>query len=289
MGGSAPDELVVTAQPGLHMHTTSGRPAAVDNRLPKLMGKLIVDVDVDDGKIVDYAIKHGFHVYAAQMAEHCMIAESTGDYASKGRDFNGNCRLEVFDGVDHEPTITVSPANSIAGKLKAALVDLADKYGEEGWGYFLDAAGEVRWEHVGITGYSHGATSAVRWAKKVKLWRAVARSGPRDNICGSAFKGQTCPDSAVSSWLTEASATPVSSIFSLSGMGDSQYGDFVYANDKLMLPGAPTDVTTAAPPAGANRLYVNGGHDNFTDKKFWPVFDVIYAMPAENVAYASSH
>jgi hypothetical protein len=286
-GGVAP--IMVTAAPGLHQHTTGARPAAIDNRLPKVMGKLIVNLEVDDGDINDYAIKHGFHVYGAKLPVHCDIAESVSDYAQKGRDFNGNCRWETFDGVDHEPTENVDPANAVANKLKTALTDLAANFGEEGWGYFLDGSGNVRWEDVGVTGYSHGATSAVRWSKKVEFWRVVARSGPRDNICGSSFKGQTCPDSAVSSWLTETSATPVAAVFSLGGMTDIQYGDFVYANDKLMLPGAPTNVTDAAPPDGANRLYITGGHDAFKDKKFWPVFDKIYAMPAENITYANSH
>lgn len=286
-GGVAP--IMVTAAPGLHTHTTGARPAAIDNRLPKVMGKLIVNLDVDDGNINDYAIKHGFHVYGAKLPVHCDIAESKDDYAQKGRDFNGNCRLETFDGMDHEPSVNISAADAVAGKVKAALTDLAANFEEEGWGYFLDGSGNVRWEDVGVTGYSHGATSAVRWSKKFKFWRVVARSGPRDNICGSAYKGQTCPDTAVSSWLTEATTTPVAAVFSLGGMGDSQYGDFVYANDKLMLPGTPTDVTTAAPPDGQNRLYISGGHDDFTNKKFWPVFDKIYAMPAENVTYANSH
>jgi hypothetical protein len=289
--GGGPGAIMVTVQPGLHSHTTGtpARPAAIDNRLPKVMGKLIVNLDVDDGNINDYAVKHGFHVYGAKLPLHCDIAESKDDYAGKGRDFNGNCRLETFDGMEHEPSVNIAAADAVASKVKAALTDLAAKYSDEGWGYFLDGGGNVRWEDVGITGYSHGATSAIRWSKKIKLWRAVARSGPRDNICGSAYKGQTCPDSAVSSWLTEQSVTPVANVFSLGGMGDTQYGDFVYANDKLMLPGAPTDVTAAAPPDGANRLYISGGHDDFTNKSFWPVFDKIYAMPAENVTYANSH
>lgn len=287
-GGGSGGKIMVTAAPKLYTHMTGTRPAGVDTRLPVIMGKLIVNLDVDDGNLNDYALKHGFHVYGAKF-EHCKIAETEADYGTKGRDFNGNCRLETFDGMDHDASVNITPAASVSGMVKTALADLASKYGEEGWGYFLDAGGNVRWEDVGITGYSHGATSAVRWSKKVKLWRAVARSGPRDNICGSAFAGKTCPDAVVSSWLSETSATPVENVFSLGGKGDSQYGDFVFANTVLKLPGTPTDVSTAAPPAGNNQLFITGAHDPFTDKKFWPVFDQIYGMPKENVDYANTH
>jgi hypothetical protein len=293
-GGGDPvaHPLDISAAPGLHTHTINGRQAGVDTRLPKIIGKLIINVEVDDGGIYDYGIKHGFHVWGGNMF-HCDIAQAKDTYMSKGRDFNGNCRLETWDGVDHDPSAMVTPADSIMGKVKQALTDLAAQFPEEGWPYFLSADGNVRWSDVGLTGYSHGASSSIRWAKKQKVWRAVARSGPRDNICGQYPDGQ-CPDTVVSSWLDEPSATPAENLYGLTGTTDSEYKDIVFAMERLKFVGALVDLNTVAPPYnGSHRLFVtngsNFGHDPFTDKKYWPAMDVIWATPAEDVTYANSH
>ena len=155
--------LNIQAAKGEHQHKATGipgmpngMPAAVDNRLPKMMGKLIVNVEVDGGGIYNYGLKHGFHVIGPSMF-HCNIAQEKGTYASMGRDFNGDCRLETFDGVDHDkPTTTghamVDAANSITGKVKLALTQLQTQFPEEDWGDFLAADGSVRWSDVGLTG-----------------------------------------------------------------------------------------------------------------------------------------
>jgi len=154
----------------------------------------------------------------------------------------------------------------------------------------LAADGNVRWSDVGLTGYSHGASSSIRWAKATKVWRAVARSGPRDNICGVAYPNQTCPDTVISSWLDDPSATPMENMYGLTGSTDSEYGDIVFAMERMKFVGALTDINaTAAPYGGSHRLKINGGHDPFTGKNFWPAMDVIWATPAEDVAYANSH
>jgi len=293
--------LNVQAAKGEHLHKATGipgmpngMPAGVDNRVPKMMGKLIVDVEVDGGGTYNYGLKHGFHVLGPSMF-HCNIAQAQNTYASEGRDFNGNCRLETFDGVDHDTSTAtghamVDAANSINGKVKAALTQLQTQFPEEDWGYFLAADGSVRWSDVGLTGYSHGASSSVRWAKAVRVWRVVARSGPRDNLCGSAAAGQ-CKEDVISSWLDEVSKTPLDRIYGLAGTTDSEYGDIMYAMERLKLPGAPVDITTAAAPySDSRRLIANGqGHLDFNDKSFWPVMDVIWATPAENITYANAN
>jgi hypothetical protein len=295
-GGGGSDiahPLKIDATMDLHTHTVLGtRQAGMDARLPKIPGKLIVNVEVDNGGIYDYGIKHGFHVLGLSM-DHCVIPESPAAYTTKGRDFTGNCRWETLDGVDHDPSVTVTPANSIMGKVKAGLAELGEKYPEEGWMYFLDAAGDVRWSDVGFTGYSHGGTSAIRWAKKIKVWRAVARSAPRDNVCGQFAEGQ-CPDSVISTWLDEPSATPVENMYGLDGNTDGEYKDIVFSMERMKFVGALVDIgKVAAPYGGSHRMFVtdgaNFGHDDFTNKRYWPAMDVIWDTPAENVTYANAH
>lgn len=296
-GGGGGDDIAnplkIDATMDLHTHTVLGtRQAGVDTRLPKIPGKLIVNVEVDNGGIYDYGIKHGFHVLGLSM-DHCAIPETPELYTSKGRDFTGNCRWETLDGVDHDPSVNVTPANSIMGKVKAALAELGQKYPEEGWMYFLNAAGNVRWSDVGFTGYSHGGTSSIRWAKKLKVWRAVARSAPRDSLCGKFADGQ-CPDSVISNWLDEPSATPADALWAINGTQDGEYKDIVFSMERLKFTGALTDIgTTAAPYGGSHRLIAtdadNFGHDDYVEKKWWPALDVMWGTPAENVTYANTH
>jgi hypothetical protein len=281
-----PRPLNVTAAMDEHRHNINGRPAAMDNRAPKMMGKLIVDVGVDNGGAYEFGLKRGFHVYGVNIV-HCQIAESPDAYQSKTPAFNGNCRLETFDGVDRDPSINVSPADSVTGKLQKALTDLHAQFPEEDWGYFLNADGTVRWSDVGITGYSHGATSAARWAKHVRLWRVVSRSGPRDNICGQYGEGQ-CPAGVISSWLDEESATPVERLYGFVGNGDSQYEDILFAMDRMKYMGAPTDINAVAPPYNnSRRLYINGGHSSFDSDEFNTAMGVAWSVPPENMTYAA--
>ena len=130
----------------------------------------------------------------------------------------------------------------------------------------------------------------MRWAKQVRVWRVVARSGPRDNLCGSAPAGQ-CSEDVISSWLDEESKTPLDRLYGLAGTTDSEYGDIMYAMERMKFPGPPVDINSAAAPySNSHRLIAQGdGHLDFNDKKFWPVMDVIWGVPAENIAYANSH
>jgi len=295
-------KLNIQAAKAEHLHKVTGipdmpngLPAGIDTRLPTIMGKLIVDVEVDGGGTYNYGMKHGFHVLGPAMF-HCNIAQAQNTYTAEGRDFNGNCRLETFDGVDHDtPTATghamVDTAHSVTGKVQAALTQLQAQFPEEDWGYFLNADGSVRWSDVGLTGYSHGASSSVRWAKAVRVWRAVARSGPRDNLCGSIYNGQTCKEDVISSWLDEQGKTPLDRIYGLAGTIDSEYGDIVFAMERMKFLGAPVDIATGqAPYNNSHRFIATGqGHLDFNDKAFWPVMDVIWASSADDIAYANGH
>jgi len=287
--------LNVQAAPGEHTRTVNGIPAGIDTRLPVIMGKLIVNVEVDAGGMYRYGLKHGFHVLGPSMF-HCDIAQLQSTYTSQGKNFNGDCRLEVFDGVDHDTSTAtghamITPATSIAGRVKAALTSLQASNPEEDWGYFLAADGSVRWSDVGFTGYSHGASSSARWAMTVRAWRVVARSGPRDNLCGTLYSGQTCKDDVISSWLDETSKTPLDRVYGLAGTTDSEYGDIIFAMERMHYIGALTDISTVAPPyGGSHRLIVKGqGHLDFNDNAYWPAMDVVWAVPQANIDYANSH
>lgn len=277
--------LNVTAAKARHDHTAAGRPFAVDNRAPIMMGKLIIDLGVDSGGIYNFAVNRGFHTYGGQIF-HCDINYTT-------REHNGDCRLETVDGQDHDKTVVVSYADSLSGKLAAGLAQLHKDFPEEDWGYFLTADGKVRWSDVGITGYSHGAQTAARTARAMCVYRAVSRSGPRDNECGR--NDQTppydvnCDLSKVSAWLDEASKTPIDRFFGFVGMNDSQRGDDLYSMQRMKYIGEPVDISTVPYPYnGSHRFIATGeGHSGFDDKKYWPALGIAWGVPKENMDYAA--
>jgi hypothetical protein len=277
--------LNVTAAPGRHQHDVGGRPFAVDNRAPTMMGKLIIDLGVDSGGIYNFALNRGFHVYGGQIY-HCSLTYDN-------REHNGDCRLETIDGQDHDAEANVSYEQSVSGRLAAGLAELHAQFPEEDWGYFLNADGTLRWSDVGITGFSHGAQTAARTARAIRVYRAVSRSGPRDNECGR--NGQTppydvnCDVSHISAWIDEESKTPTERLFGFVGLNDGQAGDDLFSMQRMGYIGEPVDINTVPYPYnGSNRFVASGeGHSGFDDEKYWPALGIAWGVPPENMDYAA--
>jgi hypothetical protein len=153
---------------------------------------------------------------------------------------------------------------------------------EQDWGYYLNQDGSVRWSDVIVTGRSHGASSTPRFAKVRRLWRAVSRSGPRDNTCGT---DATCADGIVATWFDEDSKTPIDRYFSLSGEMDPQFPEIQYALEALGYLGEPVDVDqVAAPYGGSHRLSTNAGHMGFCNEgaQWDEACNYLFGVPPQN-------
>jgi hypothetical protein len=256
------------------------------------MGKLIVNLD-GKGALYRFGLARGFHVTAVELPI-CPIHYET-------REHNGNCRLEVFDGVDRDPEIDISPEQSVAGTVAANLKQLQLDYPEEDWGYYLNADDTVRWSDVGFTGHSHRAQSATRFAVAVRAYRAVARSGPRDNSCGTGVAigdydpanppyDADCADAEISAWLDEPPKTPIDRFFGFVGKTDPEYGDIIFTMERMGFVGKPVNVTTAAAPYdGSHRFYADAGHDGFDGPMYEAALNIAWGVPAENIAWADAH
>jgi hypothetical protein len=207
----------------------------------------------------------------------------------------------VFDGVDRDPEIAITPAQSVAGTVAANLKALQTMYPEEDWGYYLNSDGTVRWSDVGFTGHSHRAQSATRFAVAVRAYRAVARSGPRDNGCGTGVAmgdydpesppyDPACADEKISAWLDEEPKTPIDRFFGFVGKTDPEYGDIIFTMERMGFVGKPVNVTTgAAPYGGSHRFYAEAGHDGFGGEVYDDAMNIAWGVPAENIAWASTH
>ncbi|HVT09206.1 MAG TPA: hypothetical protein VHO67_17215, partial [Polyangia bacterium] len=295
----APRPLNVTAAAGRHEHTFRSKDAdatvtfndntqvaVVDNRAPKMMGKLVLPFQGQGTKagVVgpngEFCAKRGFHVLAIAAFEDYTI--TIDDPA-----FYGDARKEVWDGIEHTHTgdfanIHMTPADGVAQRTQKALQYLAKLYPTEDWGYYLNADGTVRWSDVILTGMSHGASNVARWGMLVRVSRIVSLSGPRDNMCTS-LDAANC-GGVVAKWLSETPVTPIDRFYALTGVDDDQHLQHLFAMQTMKYLGAATNVVGAQPPYGnSHRLNAGGGHADYCDQaSYMSVCNYLFGVPSEN-------
>ena len=154
----------------------------------------------------------------------------------------GACRLEAFDGVDRHPFITIAPGESLERRIVRMLQRLQTLNPQGDWQYFL-VNGAPRWDHIVISGISHGASSAGIISKVRSVHHAVMLSGPLDT------------DQA---WLALPSLTPPAQIFGFTHTGDPQHPGHLAAFETMQLPGAPTRIEDGGRPwGGSHRLFTS--------------------------------
>jgi hypothetical protein len=68
-------------------------------------------------------------------------------------------RLEIIDGQDRHPEISVNQANSIVNRLTKLLIHLQKNYPDQNWQQFL-SNGNPDWPRIIVSGHSQGAANA---------------------------------------------------------------------------------------------------------------------------------
>jgi hypothetical protein len=163
--------------------------------------------------------------------------------------------LESWSGEDKSQTITQNPANSVMARVKAGLEYLQDQDPGSDWAYYLDAAGEVRWNDVIVFGYSFGGQMGVAASKYVAADRIIITSAPNVPID--------------SPWLTSMpNITPPARCYFLGGNKDGEHKTHSDETKLLGWPGEIINVTHLAPPYASNRLEVDDGHSSFCGRPF---------------------
>jgi hypothetical protein len=262
--------------------------AILDNRAPKLVGKLVLPFGGAGSRAGslggqgEFCARRGFHVLAIAAFQDYTIV--IGD-----ADFYGDARRQVFDGITHTTkgdfaSVQMVAADGVARRTQKALAYLHDEYPDEDWGYYLQADGSVRWSDVIFTGMSHGASNAARFAMLVRAWRAVSVSGPRDNTCTSL--NQADCGGVVATWFDEEPATPIERFFAITGTGDEQHEQHLYAMEHLGYVGEALEVRGSQPPyAGSHRFIANGGHEEFCGQsEYDAACNLAFDVPPENHA-----
>jgi len=93
----------------------------------------------------------------------------------------GTVRLEAATGENVSDQLDIPPPDSMMERVRMMLLGLAKNQPQGKWKQFLTPGGDkVRWDKVIVAGASHGATTAARFAKHVKVDRVVMLCGPRD-------------------------------------------------------------------------------------------------------------
>jgi hypothetical protein len=155
-------------------------------------------------------------------------------------------RLEILDGTDRTPKISVTLENSALNRLSKLLLHLAAQFPGEHWGDFILPGGLPDLSRTIVAGHSLGGGEAAIVCMNTGCARAVLFSAVIDSV-GSP--PQPAP------WLTVAPLTPSSSFFGFVHTADPAVGAIEASWGALALPGSLTSVDGAAPPyAGSQRL-----------------------------------
>ena len=158
----------------------------------------------------------------------------------------GNVRLEASTGENVSDQIDIPVPDSMAERVRGMLHWLVRTHPQGKWKQFLSPEGDkVRWEKVIVAGASHGATTAARFAKQVKVDRVVMLCGPRDQD---------------QDWQSLPSETPGERFFGFSHVLDSGWSGDHYCRSWELLGmnayGGIINVDDTPPPFGNSRRLI---------------------------------
>lgn len=184
----------------------------------------------------------------------------------------GNVRSEIIYGDGATNLLTVTPANSIVGRLTALLTYLSVTYPSDNWSQFL-SAGVPAWVKIVVGGHSQGAGHAAYLAKDQSLAGVCAFDSPDD---GSLASGTP-------TWLSMPNATSVHAMYGFTNQ-DDQSATFANVTKNWSLigfPGLPADVDgNQAPYGGSHQLYTVASSGVTSDTHGYTIID--YATPVVN-------
>jgi hypothetical protein len=214
--------------------------AVVDTRVAP-RGRLVIWLMGYSGPLFDRLGDYGLHAIQVHYANKwfgIIPAKARDDGTSLGR-----MRLEATTGEDHSPLVALAPPDGMQERARMFVRWLARTHPAGRWEQFLTADGEqLRWDRVIMSGSSHGATSAARFAVHQRVDRVVMFCGPRDQL---------------ESWQGFPSATPSNRFFGFSHELDGGWTGDHYCRSWQMLGlhahGPITDVDAQPAPFGNTR------------------------------------
>jgi hypothetical protein len=155
--------------------------ACIDTRVPST-GKLVIWLMGHNQGLFERVSGYGHHAIQVHYANG-WFGKLYGGPPPEDDLFLSKIRLEAATGNDVSKAVSIPKADSIMGR-SLEFVKWLDRENPQGnWKQFIAPGGrDLIWDKVILTGISHGATTAARMAKHVKVDRVVMFSGPRDQF-----------------------------------------------------------------------------------------------------------
>lgn len=189
---------------------------------------------------VDYlsaAAKSGYHVLGLDFWN---LGHAVADECQK----DPRCYLDVqrnrFDGSRPDTFSKVDAANSVLGRLGAALAHLKATDPEGGWGDYQGADGRIRWGRIVVSGHSQGGGEASYIAHVFPVQGQVTFSSPI-----------IVDDGIDASWIGTPSATPPSRMWAFDDSHDEFYDRIRPSWERLGFGADPLVARIPVPAAGA--------------------------------------
>ena len=225
--------------------------ASVDTRV-KPRGRLVVWLMDYNDALFQRLNEYGLHAVQPHYANKWFAILKPRDRMDRG-----NVRLEAATGRDVSDQLDVPAPDGMMERVRAMLKGLAQRHPQGDWKQFLSSDGsEVRWNKVIVAGASHGATTAARFAKEVKVDRVVMLCGPRDQD---------------QDWQALPSATPAERYFGFSHVLDGGWSGDHYCRSWELLgmndSGPIVNVDDTPSPYGNSRRLISAVDVGGDEKK----------------------
>jgi hypothetical protein len=225
--------------------------ASVDTRV-KPRGRLVVWLMDYNDALFQRLNDYGLHAVQPHYANKWFAILKPRDRMDRG-----NVRLEAATGHDVSDQLDVPAPDGMMERVRAMLKGLAQRHPQGDWKQFLSSDGtEVRWNKVIVAGASHGATTAARFAKEVKVDRVVMLCGPRDQD---------------QDWQALPSATPAERYFGFSHVLDGGWSGDHYCRSWELLgmndSGPIVNVDDTPSPYGNSRRLISAVDVGGDEKK----------------------
>jgi hypothetical protein len=218
--------------------------ASVDTRVAP-QGKLVIWLMGHNQDHFDRISSYGLHAIQVHYANGWFGKLSKETPAGDDL-WLSNIRLEAAIGEDVSPAISIPKPDSIMERSYQFVKWLDQENPQGNWSQFLSADGKgLQWDKVILSGASHGATTAARFAKHTKVDRVVMFCGPRDQL---------------EAWQKLPSATADNRYFGFSHVLDGGWSGDHYCRSWIMLGlnnfGPVVDIDATKPPFGNTRRLV---------------------------------